>query len=278
MLKALVGIMFSGENEFSSCLAALKAQRYSNWDHFVLENLPNKEAHDELYRRFMAAAGGYQIFLKLDADMVFRDRSGLGQIIEYFEQDSELDALMIDVQDWFSGLLIPGQMTYSKRVVWGENKDKLIVDHHPVPKDRALFISRPPAPLMDHSPDPTPIQAFQFGVHRAMKAFQSDREKKEVRRAVVQWRILTSVWAQYKTRRDVRRLYTLMGVEFVLANSIHAFNADYKDVAAVAYFEKEVLPQRRDALEKRLAYNWDHLLANDIRFLDRFSSIERPTT
>lgn len=272
--RVLVGILFSGENEYDLCLGALRKQRHQTWDHFVLENLPNKAAHDALYQRFMDEATSYELFCKLDADMVFRSADGLGQIVQIFAETPDLDELMVDVHDWCSDLLIPGQMTYSSVVRWEHDPDPLIVDHHPRIQGKSRRLSREPAPLADHSPSPAPLQAFQFGVHRALKAFQLDRKQKDFARALLHWRILTSIWSAYREHGDVRRLYALMGVEHVLANRITAFDSSYKSPALAAHFEQNVLAQAREALESRLRREWDAVLLNDQRFIARFSTFD----
>jgi hypothetical protein len=272
--RVLVGIMFSGENEYELCLGALKEQRHRAWDHFVLENLPNKAAHDALYQRFMDEAANYELFCKLDADMVFRGAEGLGQIVQIFDATPNLDQLMVDVHDWCSGLQIPGQLNYSSVVRWKHNPDPLLVDHAPEMQGESLRLSREPAPLADHSPCPAPLQAFQFGVHRALKAFQPDRRHKDFSRALVHWRILTSIWSAYRAGGDIRRLYALMGVEHVLTNRITAFDASYKSPALATDFEQKILPQPRGVLESRLQADWDAVLLNDQRFLARFNSFD----
>ena len=49
-MKIYVGTLYSGENEFEECVAAIQNQTYKNYDHFVIRDLPNKEAHVTLFK------------------------------------------------------------------------------------------------------------------------------------------------------------------------------------------------------------------------------------
>ena len=62
-MRILIGILHTIENEFPQCIEAIKNQTYQNFDYFVVENIPNKEAHDTLYRRFMDSADNYELFI-----------------------------------------------------------------------------------------------------------------------------------------------------------------------------------------------------------------------
>ena len=99
-MRVLVGTLFSYENEFEQCVASLHGQSYPHWVHKVYENLPNKLAHETLYREFMNNAEKFDLFLKLDADMVFMDSKGLAQIVELFQAKPDLDHLQMLVHDY----------------------------------------------------------------------------------------------------------------------------------------------------------------------------------
>ncbi len=69
-MKILIGILYCIENERDACVKSIEAQTHRDFDYFIVENLPKKEAHHQLYTRFAASATEYDIFVKLDADMV----------------------------------------------------------------------------------------------------------------------------------------------------------------------------------------------------------------
>ena len=68
-MKILIGILHCIENEYELCIQSLQEQSVKNWNHFVIRDLPNAEAHNALYSRFMEGSKEYDLFLKLDADM-----------------------------------------------------------------------------------------------------------------------------------------------------------------------------------------------------------------
>src|SRR5262249_50440692 len=111
--SVLVGMLCSGERERDEAVAALKGQTFPDWELVSFENLPNKQAHDQLYQMFMEEAGNFSHFLKLDADMVFRRETALQEVLQVFGRVPELDWLMLDVQDWYSNTLMPGLQIFS---------------------------------------------------------------------------------------------------------------------------------------------------------------------
>ena len=99
--RVLVLTLFSGEQEYEEAVAALERQSFRGFDHRVFEHLPNKEAHEALQRAVMESAADYDLFLKLDADMVFRSGDALAQIVELFRARPEVDHARTVVHDWF---------------------------------------------------------------------------------------------------------------------------------------------------------------------------------
>ena len=69
-MKLLIGTIYSGENELDECLKSIHAQRYTNYDHILIENLPKREAHHRLYKTFLEHAQEYELLVKVDADTV----------------------------------------------------------------------------------------------------------------------------------------------------------------------------------------------------------------
>lgn len=120
--RVLIGILYTDEQEFKQCLASIQVQVNVTIDHFVISGRKNLEAHDQLYERFNESADEFGWFLKMDADMVFRTPTALDTMLGYFHKNPELDHLMVDVFDWPSQMLIPGQQLYSNRVRWTGNR------------------------------------------------------------------------------------------------------------------------------------------------------------
>jgi len=269
----LVGMLCSGENERGDAVAALKGQRFTDWELVSLENLPNKQAHDELYQMFMEEAGNFSHFLKLDADMVLRRDTALREILDVFDRVPGLDWLMLDVQDWYSNTLIPGLQIFSNRVRWAANADMLMVDHAPRFPGCQLRLSEPPAPVVDHSPNPSSLQAFRFGVHRALKALQLDRARaaRQVDKAMVHWRILDSVWRHYRVDPDRRLALAIAGAEFVMGGGMPDFRFDYMHPGLETLLSKRFEPMSGDELLAYVGPAWDDPGRNESRWSARSS-------
>lgn len=274
ILKAfLVGMLYTGENEYAVSMAALQRQSLRDWDLVRIENAPNKQAHNRLYRTFMERADEYRFFLKLDADTVLHDEHSLETLYALLDVPQR-DTLVIDVHDWISDSLFPaGMQAYSNRVRWPASPDLLMVDHTPTFSGHGHRQHLPPAPLAEHSPDPSPFQAFRFGVHRCLKAIQPDRRAKDVRRAVLHWSVLKNIWRAYRSRGDTRRLAALLGAEAVLSELGDRLQLleSYSGPYARELFER----LNRDPTEQqaaRLEQLWGNESVNDQRWLSALYS------
>jgi hypothetical protein len=250
--RILVGTLFCGENEFGALKQSLSEQTYPHWKHVVYKNLPNKEAHDRLYRTFMEEQGDFDLFLKLDADMVFRTDEGLERIVRIFEEDPDLDHLTLAVWDWYSDSLIEGLHTFSDRARWETGEESRFVDPSPLIRGKRQKLWTDPAPVVDHSPDPSPFQAFRFGVHRALKVVQRDRWIMRFRQAMGQWTLLRNCWKHFEKEGDRRLGLALLGAEEV-----------FRDRAEGAEYDRD-----QELLKKRLK-RCENLNGNEIRQLLR---------
>jgi hypothetical protein len=228
-VRVLIGTLYTGENEFEQSKRSLQRQTHEHWEQVVLKHLPNKEAHDRLYRTFMEHADDFDLFLKLDADMVFRSKTALRTLVKLFESHPELDDALLAVRDWASDSLIMGLHAYSHRAVWTSSEEELFVDHTPSVPGKRLATKGPPAPLVDHSPDPSPFQAFRFGVHRALKVVQRDRSRLDLFRARMQWTLLNDVRRRFAETGHRRFGLIVAGAEDVFSETVT--RADYDDTS-----------------------------------------------
>ena len=166
----LVLTMYSGEAENEKCLEALRSQEYSSWEQRVFENLANEEAHRRVYAAVMAERDRFDLFLKLDADMVLADSNVLADLVRIFEIRPQLDHLVVAVSDWMTDSKIIGAHQFSNRVVWREHSETLYVDPDPDFPGEKLMLHNPARDLILHSCNPSPFQAFHFGAHRGLQA------------------------------------------------------------------------------------------------------------
>ena len=261
--KILIGTLYSGENELEDCINAVEKQNYKNWEHKVFKNLPNKEAHDTLYRFFMDRAGEFDLFIKLDADMVFQDERALDEIVKIFQGSEDLDHLVTAVWDFFSESLIMGLHIFSNRVWWEVNEERVFVDPDPFREGEKIALWEAPAPFVLHNPNPDPLQAYSFGVHRMSKAIQSDRRTINRSQTKVQWGLIEKVWTHYKKNQDPRLGLAIIGADEVLSKK--------SDLRAYKNLTPEYISAKLKSLEdakfvKKLHWRWDHKLYRNFRF------------
>ena len=118
MTRVLVGILYCGENEFDECINSIQRQELVGVDYFVVENLPNKEAHNVLYENFMRNASNFDYFIKVDADMVLCKNTFFSDVISEMNEDLSFDNYQIAVLDHYTNSLIYGLHIYRNKVTW----------------------------------------------------------------------------------------------------------------------------------------------------------------
>ena len=262
--RLLIGTLCCGENEFDSCLESLDAQTFTNWDHFVLQNLSNKEAHEALYRRFMDCADDYDFFLKLDADMILEQPDVLERIFAVFDETPGLDHIEMAVNDIPSDTRIWGIHAFSNRARW-QVDDELFVDPKPRIPGRRIQIKS--GPTISHCADPSPEQAYLLGIHRTTKVIQAGKTGSQFDpiNALAQWRYLKAVWRNFQRTRDFRFGLCILGSE-------HTWNGK---TTLADYVSKSVdrrLPASTEELQQLLEPKWGNSLEREMRFLKVISS------
>ncbi len=265
--KILIGTLYSGENEFEQCIQSIKEQTYTGWEHIVFRHLPKKEAHDALYREFMQRSDQFDMFIKLDADMVFNTNKALEIIVDIFSQDSDLDHVVMAVDDRFSDSLIMGLNIFSNRVSWVQKEENLFTDRRPeVFPGKKIKLWDSPAPLVLHSPNPSLFEAYHFGIHRALKTFQPNRTDFYPVRSILQWNILKNVWNHF-INTDNRKLgFCILGAEHVIKNKVEPHKYDYTNRNLYEVFESYKHLQSSE-LRKDLSFYWSNIFLREIRYV-----------
>jgi len=237
--RLLVLTLFSGEREFDRCRSSLELQEYPSWEQRVFENLPNTEAHARLYETIMTERENFGLFLKLDADMVLADGEVLSDLVRVFEERPELDHLVVAVTDWMTDSHIIGAHLFSNRVRWRRHAETLYVDPDPDFPGRKLIVDEPPRNLILHAGDPSPLQAFHFGAHRALQASQVYRKLRDARphNARIQRQYLDRVWDHYVRSGDRRLGLTVLAADMVFKKELPPTANEYSDAALLAAFE-----------------------------------------
>ncbi|HHP7239298.1 hypothetical protein [Longibacter sp.] len=265
-MRVLIGTLYTGENEFEQCMQSIRDQTHEDWEHVVYKHLPNKEAHDRLYRTFMDRTG-FDLYVKLDADMVFRSPESLETLVDLFREEPDLDHAILAVHDWASGTLIMGLHAFSDRAEWTASNENLFVDHSPEVPGKRLSTKEPPAPIVDHSPNPSPFQAFRFGVHRALKVVQRDRGKLDLFRSRMQWTLLGNIWDRFR-ETGIRRLgLVVLGAETVLENSVQRTSYATSNDHLRTRFEREYEQMPVDKMSAQLSPQWGSRRRREARYI-----------
>lgn len=226
--KILVGTLYSGENEFDDCRESLELQDYRRWDQFVIKNLPNVQAHRDLYATFMSNARDYNLFLKLDADMVLSSPGSLSTVVDIFKQNHDVDHVEMVVHDWFSDSLIMGIHAATSKAVWRDPNNPVFVDPYPIVPGKHLCIKGDPAPIVIHSPNPSPFQGYHYGVHKAIKIVQRGLTNAKIDHSIAHTDILLKVWKHFCKTKDRRLGLCILGAEDYFAGGIlpEEYNCD----------------------------------------------------
>jgi len=237
--RVLVLTLRTDENEFDACVESIQAQQGVCCDHVVFSELPNKEAHDTLYRRIMTDAKSYDYFVKLDADMVFRSPESLRSGLQLFIDNPKLDHVQFSLSDWYTSQPMMGLHIFSNRCRWSSRGESLFVDYRPEIPGHRRHVREAPAPLADHSPNPSAYQAFLFGVHRGSKVYQLDRWLVNGGESRSQWQVLGAVWAHFLKTKDRRLALALLGSEAVRDGKLRHkdYNKDGRDAIKTRFDE-----------------------------------------
>lgn len=235
-MRVLVGTLHSEENELEACRQAIAGQRGVDFEHFVISGLPNREAHEALYRRFMERAADFDCFVKVDADMVLTREDLLLRIAERLRDRPEIDQLEIAVHDFFTDGLVFGLNAFRSGVRFPPRPEGLFVDSTPV-RGRQIERDRSElAPAALHCPDPSPFQAFHFGLHKALKWSEAEGSGQR-ERALRHRSNVERTWAQLRRREDRRLLLACLGAELALAGRLDGARVDYADAATRRLFD-----------------------------------------
>jgi hypothetical protein len=212
-----IGTLYSNENEYDACVQSIKDQTYHAFDHYVFSNLPNKEAHVNLFKAFLGKADQYDLLIKVDADMVIQDPQIFEKIVKKMAEMPNVQILSIAVHDFFSDQLIFGLNTYRNTVRWDFKKEKLFVDIPEVPREGYLFDETELAPAAVHCADPTPYQAFHYGVHHGLKMVQPEQEVIRESSRRTKWTGMEKTWDHYRRTKDRRLALACIGAELAYA-------------------------------------------------------------
>jgi len=260
-VKVLVGTLYSGESEFDECVAAIRGQTFKDFDHVIIKDLPQIEAHHVLYKSFLRKATEYGLLIKVDADTVITSDYLFEGIVEKFFRNDWLDVMNIGVTDFFTGSMIPaGIQVYRNTVRWDFETETLFPDIPESPKERHYYDTTELAPAALHIKNPSPYQAFHYGVHRGLKALARIH-------STTHWENLNQVWRNFERTGDVRVGLAALGAELVYAGKLKKPDADYTNPKMKMVLAKYETMSNRDLareIRRLSARNWG-VLPGDLR-------------
>ena len=219
--------------------------------------MENKAAHRALYDTIAAESENYDAFLKMDADMVFRDNDCLVKMVTELKSDMETDVMIWPVLDFFSNSNIYGISMFSGRVRWPADIPDVFVDPPPVFPGRQVSHPRDVWVPVAHAPLSCARQAFEFGVHRGLKAFAADTGRGILPGAsLFQIRILIRVWKAFRASGDQTRALAILGAEYVRRGRVGTFCYKNNQQLDLLFTEARQLSKREVVAMCRPFWSW----------------------
>ncbi|MCE7032786.1 glycosyltransferase [Lysobacter sp. GX 14042] len=256
--RVLVLTLYAGEHEFEQSRTSLSAQTHQNWQQVVIRGMGNLEAHHALYKTIMQRREDFDLFIKLDADMTFARAECMEEIIDIFRERRTLDHLVLACDDYMTGTQIIGVHTFSNRVRWESSGSGIFNDPDPLRPGTRKMYGQPKMTYFRHASDPSSLQAFHFGAHRALKLVQRGFtfEQKRVEAMHTQWEALIGLWQQYCRYRDRRHALALVAADLVIGGALGEHAHDYQDHELHAAFDRfSAEPGAR--LWERVGKHWE---------------------
>lgn len=191
-VRILIVTLFSGEKELDECIESVRSQQQVEVVHEVIKNLPKQLAHQKLFNIFNRRSHEFDYMVKLDADMKFSRPDALVRLLQSMRDG--VDLLSVSVWDGMTCDYMQSVNIYSSRCSFAsENNDPLFTDRVPTSYPGRQVYKVDPERLVLHAFNPSPFQAFTFGVHRAMKVMQYGVRRARIENAYHQMRILKKV-------------------------------------------------------------------------------------
>jgi hypothetical protein len=216
-MKFLVGVMHCIENEFEECKIRILSQVGCEIEVFVISNLPNKEAHAQLYRRFEGSKDKFEYFVKVDADMVISSDRFFQHISRCFSFWPEVTHLEFPVFDHFTKRNIYGLHAWRRSHQWQvRDNEEFFADRANGKETKVRFGLETPA-VADHCPAPSLFQAYHYGVHKAVKVTQLGR-KLDMVQAQSHWLNFCELESVYRGEQSLMTALPVLGFLDAVAN------------------------------------------------------------
>ncbi len=245
MKKVLAGVMHTIENEFESCIQSVQSQKQVHVTYFVIHDLPNRQAHDKLYDTFMKENAYHDFFVKVDADMVLKNDLFFYTIGEIFNDHPELMMVSFPVYDHFSEKLINGIHSFRNTFKWDRDpNENIYTDASPISDRKKMHLKLKQNAGVHHCPNPSPFQAFHYGMHKAIKVDAGynmrNAQATRYRMGLKHYSTLMRIFFLSLKSGHLQQIYVLEGVYAVIKNKLTKENVSYNDLEAISYFKNSV--------------------------------------
>lgn len=197
--KIFVGTMYCGEGDIDECTSMINLQHGVTVEHVIIRDLPEKDAHNALWTSWNTRKDSSDLFVKCDADTILISNTTLRTVWDTLQSNPHATGIQAPLYDYISDSNINGLNCFTKKVVFKTTIDELYCDRVDVGNDYVLRAGTIPLELIPagkHCAKATPIQAFHYGLHRALKNQTS---------------LLNLVRQAWKTKGDDIRAYALLG-------------------------------------------------------------------
>ena len=124
--KVFIGTMYCGEGDFHMCKQSIKNQKNVIIEHFIVENLPEKLAHDTLFAKWNEVKKDFNLFVKVDADTVLNGEEIVRNIYDFMQNDLNITSVQVPIYDYFTDSLIAGLNCFTPTVLFNTNADHLL--------------------------------------------------------------------------------------------------------------------------------------------------------
>ena len=170
--KIFIGTMYCGEGDFAEHLESIMSQVGVNIiEHKIISNQPEREAHDSLWGSFTRASEHCDMLTKIDADTVLAHPEVLIKVYELFQANPRATSVQAPLHDYFTDGFINGLNSFMPRVKFNASPE-LYCDRVDTGHDIQLLAGDVPESLRPagyHCVHANEVQAFHYGLHRALK-------------------------------------------------------------------------------------------------------------
>lgn len=171
--RFFIGTMHCGEGDFNKCCESINTQIGVTAIHHVVSNLPEREAHNELWAAWRSQKHEFDAFVKVDADTELIHDEVLSEFWKMMTSNPRITGIQAPLHDYFTNDFINGLNCFSPRVTFRDTSDDLFCDRRVDTDHDVVIKAENVSPLLKpaglHCHNATRLQSFHFGVHRMLK-------------------------------------------------------------------------------------------------------------